>query len=125
MIAFCNTYVNVFACSFLFSLCPGLAPEPSMRFNRQDFIMATEIYLAYRFRSCLHMSEQQSVLKVDFTRYVFISSAMVFVKKVVIISHNLVQRDTMKQVAISRVPVKGDNSFITIGRLGSYLKWGR
>ena len=73
-ITFCSTHDNAFANSFPLAL----APEPSIRFNRQEFTVAMARKLGLRHRShyCYRMSELQSDLKVDPTRYVSISSVM-------------------------------------------------
>ena len=109
----------------------ALAPEPSIRFNRQEFTVAIArkfglpIPLLLSHLGTTVRSEGRSH-KVRVDQFGNGVAAAPGVKGgYVTVAHNLVQRDAMKQVAISGVPAKGDNPFNTCNRaFGDCLKVG-
>jgi hypothetical protein len=118
-IAFCSTHNNPFANSFPLAL----APEPSMQFSTQEFTVA----LARKFGAAIPQllsyvgttvrSEGKShKVRVDqFGNGV--ASAPGVKGGYVTEAHNWIQRDAMKQVSNSGVPVKGDSPFSTGNRI--------
>ena len=126
MITFCSTHDNAFANSFPLAL----APEPSIRFNRQEFTVAIARKFGLPIPQLLAVgatvrSEGRSH-KVRVDQFGNGVAAAPGVKGgYVTVAHNLIQRDAMKQVARSGVPVKGENPFNTCNRaFGDGLKVG-
>ena len=126
-ITFCSTHNNAFANSFPLAL----APEPSLRFNREEFTVAMARKLGAAIPQLLTYvgttvrSEGRShKVRVDkFGNSV--ASAPGVKGGYVTVAHNMIQRDAMKQVAISGVPVKGDSPFNTCNRaFGDCLNLG-
>ena len=126
-ITFCSTHNNSFANSFPLAL----APETSMRFSLQEFVVAMARKLGAPIPQLLAFvgttirSEGKShKVRVDqFGNGV--ASAPGVRGGYVTTAHNWIQRDAMKQVAISGVPVMGDSPFNTCNRVfGNCLNLG-